>query len=83
MRNADSKELLTINQCAEILGLKPVTLRQWTMKRKIGFVRVGERALRIPKSEIDRLIERGYTPARGDKPVRYGLTISEDRHETA
>jgi excisionase family DNA binding protein len=48
---------------AERLGLKPGTIRLWLAQRKIGSVKVGDRAVRIHESEIEKLIERGYTPA--------------------
>ncbi len=56
--------MLTVAQASEKLGLKQGTLRLWIAQRKIGHVRLGKRALRIPAREIDRLIERGYVPAR-------------------
>jgi excisionase family DNA binding protein len=59
----DSEKLLTGAQVAEMLGLKPVTIRQWIAKRKLASVKVGDRAVRIPASEVEKLIERGFTPA--------------------
>jgi len=64
MSEKPGAELITIQQAADALGLKPPTLRAWMSRRKIGFVRLGNRAVRIPKSEISRLIEVGFTPAR-------------------
>lgn len=63
MSKEPSVQLVTIDKAAEALGLKPPTLRAWMARRKIGFVRLG-RAVRIPESEIRRLIEAGFTPAR-------------------
>ena len=61
--NNERTKLLTIDVAAGVLGLKPPTLRAWMARRKIGFVRLG-RATRIPQSEVDRLVERGFVPAR-------------------
>lgn len=61
--------MLTVAQASEQLGLKQSTLRLWIAQRKIGHVRLGSRAVRIPSAEINRLIERGYIPARDG---RYG-----------
>jgi excisionase family DNA binding protein len=58
---ADTK-LLTLEQAAERLGLKPVTLRMWASARKIARVKLG-RAVRIPESEIAKIVERGLIPA--------------------
>jgi excisionase family DNA binding protein len=63
MPGYESDKLLTGAQVAEMLGLKPVTIRQWIAKRKLGSVRVGDRAIRIPASEVEKLIERGFVPA--------------------
>jgi excisionase family DNA binding protein len=56
-------KLLTVYEAADSLGLAPVTLRTWIAQRRIGVVRLG-RAVRIPLSEIERLIERSTVPAR-------------------
>jgi excisionase family DNA binding protein len=54
--------LVTIDEAARRLGLKPVTIRMWAAARKIARVKLG-RAVRIPESEIERLIERNISPA--------------------
>ena len=53
---------VTVNDAAEELGLSPATIRAWIRQRRIGYVRLG-RAVRIPSSEIHRLVERGTVPA--------------------
>lgn len=55
--------MLNVNDAAQLLGLKPTTLRAWILHRKIEFVRVG-RAVRIPAKAIDEFIERNTIPAR-------------------
>ena len=52
-----TSRLLTVEQAAQGLGLSVHTVRAWIAKRKIGCVRLG-RAVRIPASEIERLVER-------------------------
>ena len=52
----------TVNETADELGLSVGTIRLWIRKRHIGYVRLG-RAVRIPASEIRRLVERGTVPA--------------------
>ena len=60
-------EAKTVRETAEELGLSPATVRAWIRERRIGYVRLG-RAVRIPASEIRRLVERGTVPAiRGEK----------------
>ena len=55
--------LLTIRQAAQELALSVFTVRAWVGQRRLGAVRLG-RAVRVPRSEIDRLIELGTIPAR-------------------
>jgi excisionase family DNA binding protein len=55
--------MLNVNEAAQLLGLKPATLRAWILHRKIDFVRVG-RAIRIPSKAVADFIERNTIPAR-------------------
>ena len=57
-------EMLRIPEAATRLGLKPSTLRAWVLRSKIGVCRVSARAVRIPASEVERLISESYVPAR-------------------
>jgi excisionase family DNA binding protein len=59
----ETKKLLTVPQAAEALTLKPKTVRAWIAARRIACVRLGS-AVRIPTSEITRLIGDGTIPAR-------------------
>ena len=59
-----SKGMLTVAQAANELGLKESTIRAWCLRRKnISFVKLG-RCVRIPQSEVDRLIRENTIPAR-------------------
>jgi excisionase family DNA binding protein len=58
----DSK-LLTVEETAALLRVRPSCIRRWIMERRIGIVRVG-RLVRIPRSEVARIIEQGTQPAR-------------------
>jgi excisionase family DNA binding protein len=55
-------KLLKVPEAAEMLALSQKTVWQWVGERRIGVVRLG-RAVRIPLSEIERLMEEGTTPA--------------------
>ena len=46
-----------------MLSLSQKTVWQWIGERRIGVIRLG-RAVRVPISEVDRLIEEGSSPAR-------------------
>lgn len=58
------EELLRVSQFAAIGNIQESTVRAWILYGKISFVRLGGRAIRIPKSELDRLIREGTVPAR-------------------
>ena len=56
-------KLLKVREAAAVLTLSEKALWQWIYLRRISVVRLG-RAVRVPLSEIDRLIEEGTTPVR-------------------
>jgi excisionase family DNA binding protein len=58
------KRLLTVFEAANYLGLQPSALRAWMSARKIPFVRVGARAVRIPLAVVEELIENGTVQPR-------------------
>ena len=59
-----SEKLLTVREVAELLHITQATVRSWVLKRKIASYRVGGRAVRVPASEVDRVLREGLRPAR-------------------
>ncbi len=57
-------DFFKVDEFADAGGFRPATVRAWILHRKITVVRLGGRAIRIPKSELDRLIREGTVPAR-------------------
>jgi excisionase family DNA binding protein len=57
-------KMLTINEAAQALGVKPATVRSWIWKRQIEYVKIS-RAVRIPMLAIEKVIERGTVPVLG------------------
>ncbi len=55
--------LWRVPEAAASLSVAEKTLRMWIGSRKVGVVRLG-RSVRVPQTEIDRLITEGFTPAR-------------------
>ena len=55
--------LLTIAEAAERLNLKPKTLRAWIGQRRITVVRPGGWTVRIPESDVERIIAEGTVNA--------------------
>lgn len=57
------QQLLRVSEAARLLALREPTLRAWLRARRIGRVRVGRRSIRIPASEVERVIREGSIPA--------------------
>jgi excisionase family DNA binding protein len=53
----------TVKQAAEQWNISERTVRDWIYLRKVTYIRVG-RCIRIPQSEIDKVLEQGTIPAR-------------------
>ena len=66
---SEHDRLLTIFEAADRLGIRPITLRMWATKRKIARCKIG-RAVRIPESEIERIIQVSTIPALPDRRLR-------------
>jgi len=67
MKPMPPEKLLRVSDGARELALKESTLRAWILSRRIRVVRIGRRAIRIPMSEVVRLIEEGTVPAREER----------------
>lgn len=61
-----AQRLLTVKQAADEMGLSARTIWAWVYARKLGVVRLG-RAVRIPQTAIDELIEFGTVPAKAER----------------
>ena len=55
--------LMTVEQLAEALGVKPATVRQWVWRRQIEYVKIG-RSIRFRPETAEKMIEVGTVPAR-------------------
>lgn len=62
MKSTETTRPRTIEEAADELNLSIHTIRAWVTQRRIGCVRLG-RAVRIPATEIHRLLEAGAAPA--------------------
>jgi excisionase family DNA binding protein len=68
-RDRIESQLLSSKQFAEAIGVTVACVRRWTLMRKINVVKVG-RLVRIPRTEVKRLIDEGTIPRRlsGNRP---------------
>lgn len=57
------ERLLTVPEAADRLRLQPCTVRKWIFERRLAYVRVGRRAVRIRESDLEKLTHENYTPA--------------------
>jgi excisionase family DNA binding protein len=63
LRDPGADPLYRIDEAARVLNVKPKTLRNWASLGRIGFTRVGPRAVRIFASELNRVITERHQPA--------------------
>jgi excisionase family DNA binding protein len=63
------EKLLTVPEAAGRLRLQPSTVRKWLFERRLGYVRVGRRAVRIREADIEKLLRDNYTPALKGTPM--------------
>lgn len=54
-------DLLTVPETAELLRLKPSTIRAWVCQRRIPYVKLG-RLVRIKRSDAEALIQASVVP---------------------
>jgi excisionase family DNA binding protein len=58
--------VVSVEEAARTIGLKPSTIRAWIGARKIASVHLGRRVM-IPMEAIDDLLAKGFIPARNQK----------------
>jgi excisionase family DNA binding protein len=61
---APAAELLSLAQAAPRLGLRVSTLRSWVLLRKIPYIKLSARCIRISSAELEKLIAARTVPAR-------------------
>ena len=51
-----SPKLLTYPEAAAQLGMSPITLRRWVSDGRIGFRKIGRRAVRFTQSDLAAVV---------------------------
>jgi excisionase family DNA binding protein len=59
-----TKGLLNVSEFAAALGVTTACIRRWILERRVANVKLG-RLVRIPETELERLIKSGFRPAVG------------------
>jgi excisionase family DNA binding protein len=57
-----SIDLLTVPETAALLRLKTSTVRAWVCQRKIPYVKLGGRLVRIRRMDAEAIISSGLVP---------------------
>jgi excisionase family DNA binding protein len=57
-------DLLRVNEAAALLNLKPATVRAWIQQRRLPFVRLSLRAVRLRRADVEKIISQGFVGAR-------------------
>lgn len=52
------ERLYTVKEISIILNLAEITIRQWMGNGKIRFLKVGGKSVRIPQSELNRILNK-------------------------
>lgn len=60
----ENTQLLTVQEFAAALRIKPSCVRRWIREEKVTTVHVG-RLVRIPADEIGRIVQSGTRLAKG------------------
>ncbi|MFO0706711.1 MAG: excisionase family DNA-binding protein [Nitrospira sp.] len=66
LRKEQVGPLLTVEDAALRLSVKPATIRRRILERRIDFVKIG-RSVRIPERAVEKLIEAGLSVAVSDR----------------
>jgi excisionase family DNA binding protein len=61
--NSQSSSLLSVPEFAAALNVSLACARRWILERRVATIKLG-RLVRIPTSEVERLISSGLRPAR-------------------
>lgn len=59
-----AEKKFTAREAAEALGVTEACIRRWILTKRIACVKIGKRLVRIPESELRRILHEGYSPAR-------------------
>jgi len=63
METKDLGRLLTVEEVAEILGLRVSTIRRMILERRIDTIRPSRRSVRIPQKTVEHILKTNYRPA--------------------
>ena len=59
-QSCKDRDLLTVAEFCEPLVIKQSTARKWILERRVAVVKISRRLVRIPRSELDRIVTEGF-----------------------
>ncbi len=62
------RDYYTVPEAAAVLGVNPSTIWRWIKARKLSAYRVGERAIRIKKADLQKVVRPVREEAMSGKP---------------
>ena len=65
MANPEQSQLLTVDEAARLIRLKPSTVRDWILNKRLPHVKLGSRVF-LRRSDLELLIEQNIVPAQAD-----------------
>jgi excisionase family DNA binding protein len=75
-QSGNLEEFLTVAEVAEMLKLNQQTIRNWIDQGSLPALRVGRR-VRIRRSDLERVLEEGYTVAANSIPPKSGPSAED------
>ena len=73
--------LVSVEEAAEILRLKPSTVRAWVLHRRIPYVKLGRRVL-FRRADLEALIARSVVPAPAENPTETKQKVNSDANNS-
>lgn len=55
-------KLLSVPEFSERLGVTQACTRRWILERKIAYIKLFNRLVRIPETELERILSEGARP---------------------
>jgi excisionase family DNA binding protein len=66
------EELLTLKEFAEVFDCTVSCARRWIRQGRVASLKIGPRLVRIPGSEVERLLMEGLRPISTDQGGKQG-----------
>jgi excisionase family DNA binding protein len=74
------ESLLTEEELAQFLNIKPRTITQWIQEKRIPYYRFGWRLIRIRLLDVEKFLNRSLVPAR-DVPIPVRSSLAEKKEQ--